>query len=380
MSLKPLDDRVRAPTVFFTEFKLKRRSRSNEGFRKPATPGFAPRLAMLSCAVLSFLFFLPALNVKADVLSPVIYSSIGGTPDAALFIADEYGFFKDAGLAFTYHRLDNAAAVLAAVATNQVDAARISLTPGLFSSIQQNMQLRVVGDGQSILHGFAATQFVVRDELAQGTEAAIFERLRGKTIAISGMTSAGGFLLYKLLNRYGLAFADVRIVEMSYPNMLPAFEHKAIDAAIILEPFLSQNIAAGVVRSVSDLVEIAPEQGASIVPLVFSERFLAKPSLSAAFMKAFVRAVRVYTNAIVGGTDRDRVIDIIARRTGAAPGIIQKSNPVGYDPNQRVSTAFLNEAQKFYVKLNFLSKPINLDRLVDPTLAAQAVASLGESR
>lgn len=310
----------------------------------------------------------------------VRYGSIGGTPDAALFIADELGFYRDEGFQFKYQRLDNAAALLGAIATDQLDVSRISLTPGLFASIQQGINLRVVGDGQSILRNFAATQFVVRSDLADGSEAEIFQRLRGKAIAISGKTSAGGFLLGVLLKKYGMSFADVRVIEMGYPSMLPAFTNQAIDAAVVLEPFLSQQLAAKAVKSVSDLVELTSGEGASIVPLVYSEKFAADQARGEAFMRAYIRGVRAYSAAILKGTDKDKIIEIVARRTNTDPAIILASNPVGYAPTQQLNLEFLQQAQQYYLDQRYLQTPVDLKKLVDPSFAQAAVRALGEPK
>src|SRR5271155_3674327 len=101
----------------------------------------------------------------------VRYASVGGTTDAGLYIGEDYGLFKDAGIAFNYRRLESASALLAAAATDQLDIVGVSLTPGLFTAGQQGINLRVVGDKESILPHFAASQFVVRTELATGTTA-----------------------------------------------------------------------------------------------------------------------------------------------------------------------------------------------------------------
>ncbi len=106
------------------------------------------------------------------------YGSIGGTTDAGIFIGQELGYFQDVGLVIDYQRLESAGALIAALATGQLDVAGISLTPGMFASVQQGIKLRIVGDKESIIPNFMATQFVVRKELAEGSVEDIVHRMK----------------------------------------------------------------------------------------------------------------------------------------------------------------------------------------------------------
>src|SRR5665213_809229 len=118
--------------------------------RKKKAAGMTRGFASLLCAVA-----IQALSwtgqAAAQSLTPVRYASVGGTTDAGIYIAEDFGFFKDAGIALHYQRLDSAAALLGAIATGHIDVAGISLTPGLFAAQSRNIGLRVVGDKESIL-------------------------------------------------------------------------------------------------------------------------------------------------------------------------------------------------------------------------------------
>lgn len=311
----------------------------------------------------------------ADTI-PIRYASVGGTTDAGLYIAEDYGFFKDAGIAFTYRRLESAAALLAAVATDQIDVAGVSLTPGLFTSIQQGINIRVVGDKQSMLPHFAATQFVARSALVADSTAKTLDNLRGRTVSVSGRTSASYFLLGSLLKKYGMSTSDVKIVELAYASTLPALTNGAIDGAVELEPYLSNILRTSAVKGVSDFIEALPPR-ASIVPIVYSEKLVANRKAGEAFMVAYMKAVRVYNDAFLKGTDKDRVIDIIAKRTNFDPEIIRGSNPTGIEPNQEVNPLFLDEVQRFYVEQRFIQATVDVKTLVDPSFAAAAVRTLG---
>ena len=335
------------------------------------------RLGYLILAVLAL--FSGAVHAAAPAIV-VRYASVGGTTDAALYIGMEYGLFRQAGIDFRYQRLDSAAALLGAIATDQLDVAGVSLTPGLFASAQQNIRLRVVGDKESILPKFAATQLLARPEFAAATTRESLQRLKGKTIAVSGKTSVSHFLLGTLLKKHGMTTADVRIVELAYTAQIAALRNKAIDAGVMLEPFLSQAIVNGDAKSISDFVEIVPSSGASIVPIVYSEKFAANRKAGDAFMLAYMRAARIYMDAFNKGVGKDRVIQTVAKHTNFPLAIIRDGNPVGFAANQEVDIGFLEEAQRFYLEQRYLRGSTDVSKLVDSSFAREAVRVLGPYR
>jgi NitT/TauT family transport system substrate-binding protein len=321
--------------------------------------------------------FLASFAAKAAAPVPVRFASVGGSTEAGIFVAQDYGFFAQVGIDLKYQRIDNAAGLLAAIATEQIETAGISLTPGLLSSVQQGINLRIVGDKESLRPGFSATQLVTRNELAEGSFGDILKRLQGRPLAVSGRTSASYLLLGLEAERLGLKLSDFHVVELIYANMIPALASGAIDAAVLLEPFLTKALLEGGVKSVCDFTDVVPAHGGSIVPVVYSEKFIANRPLAEAWMLAYMRGVRVYNDAMIKGTDRDRVQAIVARGTGMPLEVIQKGIPIGFDPNQEVSADFLDEAQKFFLAQKFLRTRIDVRTLIDPSFAEAATRVLG---
>jgi NitT/TauT family transport system substrate-binding protein len=318
-----------------------------------------------------------AAPANAEELTVIQFSSVGGITDAPLYLAEEYGLFAKAGLKVERQRMNSAPNLMTAVATGQIDAAGISITPGLYSSVQQGVHMRIVGDKQSLSPGVSATRLVIRSDLSSGTEAGDMKALKGRKIAVSAKASSVYMLLERLLKKHGMTFADVQVVELSYPNMMPALASKAIDGAIDLEPFMSQALQADVVKVVNDLTEFVPEHGAVIVPIVYSEDFARKTKVANAFMKAYMQGVRIYNDAMVKGIDKEKAIEVIARYAKVKPEIVRDSFPAGMDPNQRISEAFLDELQAFFVKEKFLRDKIDVKKIIDLSFADAAVKELG---
>ena len=333
--------------------------------------------ALSYSALITFGLSLPAGRLSAQEI--VKFGSVGGMTDAGIYLADELGFFSSAGIKVEMQRIPNAPSLTAAIATNQLDVAGISVSPGLYASVQQGMNLKIVGDKQSLRRGFSATQLVIRSELNAGSEAADIAALKGKKVAVSAKPSISYMLLVALLEKHGLKRDFVQTVELVYPNMVPALASGAIDAAIMLEPFLSQAVAkkAGVV--VSDLSDVVPGRGISVVPLVYSENFIKRRAVAQNFMNAYVQGVRVYNDAFSLGKNinQDKVVQIIARRTNTDEASVREQNKGGLDPDQAVGIEELEAFQKFFVEQNFLHQSIDVRSIVDLSFSQAAVAKLG---
>jgi NitT/TauT family transport system substrate-binding protein len=307
----------------------------------------------------------------------VSFGSVGGMTDAGLYLADELGYFKAAGIAVDMRVISTAPALAAAVATSQLDVGGISITPALFASVMQGIELRIVGDKQSVRPGVSATRVIARAELVKSVEADTVRGLKGKTVAVSAKGAMTYYFLARLLAKHGLAPADVRIAEISYPDMVLAIKSGAIDASVPIEPFLTQSLQGGATKQVSDLTEFVGGKSVSTVGIVYSEKFRQNRKLGDAFMLAYMRGVRAYNDAFVKGKDRDRAIDIIARHTRLDPKIVRECFPAGLDPNQTVDIAALNQVAAFYDAQHMLAKPIDAAKIVDTSFAEDAIKVLG---
>ncbi|WP_158920561.1 ABC transporter substrate-binding protein [Streptomyces sp. NBRC 109706] len=314
-----------------------------------------------------------------DGLTTVRFGSVGGLTDAGLYLADERGYFEEAGIEVTFERMDSGPALTNAIATGQLDAAGISVTPGLYSAFTQNIDMQVVGDKQSLREGFSATRLVARPELVgAGTEESL-ENLRGRTVAVSATASGAYLLLNDLLEAHGMTLDDIEVTELSYANMSGALSSGAIDGAVMLEPFLAQALDSGDAELVSDLLEVVPPEGITLVPLVYGQDFIDDAETAQNFMNAYVRGVRDY-NAAFGQAEVDQdVIELIAERADVPPELVRQASPGGLHPDQLVNVDYLGHLQDFFVEQDLLREPIDVADMVDSSFAEAAVAALEES-
>ena len=316
--------------------------------------------------------------IQAHAQTQVRFASVGGLTDAGLYLAEELGYFREAGLVVEMKRMSNAPTLLTSIATNQLEVAGASITPGMFTAMTQGMKLKVVGDKQSVRPGFAATRLVVVKALSADTPAKMVQALRGKNVAVSAKAGSSYYNAASLLADHGVTLTDVRIRELAFPNMVTALATGAIEGAYIIEPFLSEVIRKGLAVDVSNPGDFASTGPARInVPIVYSEKFAANRPAAEAFMLAYMKGVRVYNDAFVKNIDKEKVIEILARRAGVEVETVRNSNPAGLDPNQDINRESFDEIQKFFVDQGLMSAAVPLDDLIDPSFAAAAIAKIG---
>lgn len=239
------------------------------------------------------------------------------------------------------------------------------------------MNIRFVGDKQSLRTGISATRLLVRTASWKGDEASTVKALRGKPVAGPGRTSIGFYLVAQILKKHGMSLEDINYTELQLPSMNAALTNGAIEACIIIDPFMAQALRSGVARVLSDLTEFVPP-GGTIVPLIFSEKFVSgQRSAAQGFMNAYMRGVRLYNDAIKPGGNRDKMAEIVARRMGAEKAIIEQSADIGLDPDQKLDPKFLATVQQFFIEQKLLDQPTDLNVLVDNSFAEAALKKFG---
>jgi NitT/TauT family transport system substrate-binding protein len=122
---------------------------------------------------------------------------------------------------------------LTALAANELEIATFTPQALALAVIEAKLDVRVIAQALSTdVPGYAHTSFWVRKD-----EVARVEDLKGKVIAVNGRGTAVGAAAVLMMKRRGFKDTDYQLVEVTFPNMLPALESKRVDAAYILRPW-----------------------------------------------------------------------------------------------------------------------------------------------
>jgi len=166
---------------------------------------------------------------------------------------------------------------------------------------------------------------------------------------------------------------------MAFPDMVGAFANKAIDAGVVIEPFLTRVVEGGegVVLERADVAY--PNQQVAVI--LYSGDFARKQDLATRFMAAYLRGVRDYNDAFTkqDAARRAEVIEILAEYTTIKDrALYEKVVMPGLDPNGKVNVDSLKADQEYYLASKLQERPADMDRIVDMTFAEAAVRRLGQ--
>jgi NitT/TauT family transport system substrate-binding protein len=239
---------------------------------------------------------------------------------APVFIAQDKGYFRDAGLEVDLKFFDAAQPIAVATTSGDIDFGVTSLTAG-FYNLAGKGALKVIGGMSHEKPGFPLIgYFATARAYASGLK--MPRDLAGKRIAMTQVGSSFHYSLGLLAGKYGLTLAEMKLLPMqSLSNVTAALKGETVDAALLPASAARKLLDDGSIRLLGWVGEETPWQ----VGAVFAApRTLENKALVTKFLAAIDRADREYHDviltAVAGGeapiNDKTRpLLEIIAKYT-----------------------------------------------------------------
>lgn len=200
---------------------------------------------------------------------------------AAVYWADEKGFFEKEGLTVTLEPIQGGPIGIQKVASGELD---FSIANSISATIAQSRKTPIatvahtasLGDGSGIL-------YVTPDSPVKS-----LADIDGRTVGVNTTNNIGDVTIANLAESEGVDIAP-RYVEVPFPEMLPGVQAGSIDVGYAPEPFSSAARGAGM-REIADLTT-GPNQALPASIFVAGDRFVdANPDTTAAFARAIYAA------------------------------------------------------------------------------------------
>jgi NitT/TauT family transport system substrate-binding protein len=304
--------------------------------------------------------------------------------DSGYYIADALGFFRDEGIEVTLTGFKSAAQMIAPLGSGELDVGGGTVSAGLYNAVARGINLKVVADQASMKPGYGYSSLMVRKDLVDGGRYKSFADLKGMKVAIGAPGTGTASALNETLKRGGLKYADVEVVYLGFPEHLPAYRNKAIDASITNEPTITRAIEeSAAVRIIGNDVTY-PDQQTAVV--FYADAFARRRELAERFMRAYLRGVRVYNDALkdgrFAGPKAEEVIGILTKATPIKDAaLFRRIVPSWANPDGAVNMTGLRADLAFFRELGLVeSKDITVDRVVDNSFVKAAVEKLGPYR
>jgi NitT/TauT family transport system substrate-binding protein len=312
-------------------------------------------------------------NVKQGIL--------GTVSDAGFLIGIARGYFNELGIEIERTAIPSGPDAIQFLATGQLDVLGGGPGVGLYNAFLQGVRVRVVADKGSALNDrFGLNPLLVRKDLYDSGQLREYSQFRGRRVALSGLSGTNRVDLAKMLERGGLTEADVEIVSMSFPDMIPALGNGSVDLALTNEPSATAGVERGAAVRLGTIADVYPNhQGAM---LMFSEQLATERNdVGRRYMVAYVRGLRDYNDAFRAGKDKAAIIEILGAATGVTEeAIYDKLTLPGLNPDGYVFKDSLREDQRWYLRLGLQREMVDVDQLVDNQFVDYALQQLGPYR
>ncbi len=297
-------------------------------------------------AVASLLVLAAAPAAWAQAKPTVKIGYIPTDSFAALFLlADRH--LPAAGINVETVRLAGGSEIVSQVATGQLQLGGAGMGAAGFNAVVSGLPVEYVAPLHS---GYVEDYFVVRKAL-WGKEVKRIADLKGRTVALNVRGAAVEWILDLALRRDGLTIKDVQVKLMPFPDMVPALESGAVDAAILSEPFPTLAEEKGI--AVRPLTKAPGAKPVPITAIFWNKEWAAaNPDLANRVMVAYLKAARDL--ALGDGWQGDKTLDVIVKFTPAKPEVLKKARPHALDANLEMDASVLESMQKFNAELGYL--------------------------
>lgn len=175
-------------------------------------------------------------------LTPISVGVIPIVDTAPIWLGQEKGFFEEEGLDLELQTTSGGAAAVPGVVSGDFDFAFGNVISVMVAA-DQGLGLKYVTNGASSAgmedDGFSAV--VVKEDSPIQSPA----DLAGKTVSVNNLSNIGDTTISYVVEEDGGDPSNIDFVEVGFPDAPAALANGQVDAAWILEPFLSSSLKEG---------------------------------------------------------------------------------------------------------------------------------------
>jgi NitT/TauT family transport system substrate-binding protein len=182
----------------------------------------------------------PRIGVRAQGLRPLTVVTSASDSGGEVYYAKDLGIFERHGLDVDIISLQNGQAASAAVASGRYAIGQSNIA-ALAIARQHGVPVVLVAPASAYAANAATSALVVGGDSALRTA----KDLIGKTIGAPGVRDIGTISIDTWARSSGVNPAQIRFIELASPALAPALARGVIDAALLVEPFLSSAVASG---------------------------------------------------------------------------------------------------------------------------------------
>ena len=273
--------------------------------------------------------------------------------DAALFVADAQGLYKEKNITTELVQFNNGGDLMTAMASGDVDVGYVGISPVL-SSIASGVPVKVISSVQIEGSGILVTD----DSNIKNAQ-----DLAGKTVATPGEASIQHVLLSAYLKANGMSLDDINESAMKVPSINDALKTGNLPAAITFQPYVSLGETDDAIDEFVDSSEIMPGHPCCVVAA--SDDFLKNNEETAKDIVAIHENATTFINDNIKAGKTDEVVkllpeDIVADADAEADSLESFPFVFGLDDSYKAN---VDTFQQLEVDLGILNETISHEDL-----------------
>jgi NitT/TauT family transport system substrate-binding protein len=287
---------------------------------------------------------------------------------APVFIAQDKGYFKEAGLDIELKFFDAAQPIAVATTSGDIDFGVTAFTAGLYNLAGKGT-LRVIGGMSREKAGYPLIgYFASNNAYAAGLKTP--KDLAGKRIAVTQTGSSFHYSLGLLADKHNFKLAEVKILPMqSLSNAAAALKGETVDAALLPVSTARKLIDDGGAKLLGWVGDETPWQLGAVFA---SPKTLGNKPLVTKLLAALVRADREYHDVILGSikdgkaeiNDKTKpLLEIIAKYTNL-PVEQVVGNCAYIDPDGKLDVKNVANQIGWLQQQGFVDKGFNVDAIL----------------
>jgi NitT/TauT family transport system substrate-binding protein len=287
---------------------------------------------------------------------------------APVFIAQDKGYFREAGLEVELKFFDAAQPIAVATTSGDVDVGITAFTAGLYNLAGKGT-LKVIGGMSREKAGYPLIgYFAANNAYASGLKTP--KDLAGKRVAVTQVGSSFHYSLGLLADKYGFKLGDVKVIPLqSLSNAAAALKGETVDAALLPASTARRLMDDGGAKLLGWVGDETPWQLGAVFA---SPKTLTSKPLVTKLLAVLERADREYHDVILAAVkdgnapinDKTKpLLDIIAKYTNL-PVEQVVGNCAYVDPDGKLDVTNVDNQIKWLQEQGFVDKGFGADAII----------------
>ena len=287
---------------------------------------------------------------------------------APVFIAQDKGYFRDAGLEVELKFFDAAQPIAVATTSGDVDFGITAFTAGLYNLAGKGT-LKVIGGMSREKAGYPLIGYFASNKAyAAGLKTP--KDLAGKRVAVTQVGSSFHYSLGLLADKYGFKLAEVKIVPLqSLSNAAAALKGETVDAALLPVSTARKLMDEGGAKFLGWVGDETPWQLGAVFA---SPKTLTNKALVTKLLGALAKADREYHDVILAAmkdgvapiNDQTRpLLEIVAKYTNL-PVEQVVGNCAYIDPDGKLDVKNVDNQIKWLQEQGFADRGFDADAII----------------